>query len=149
MTITAIVDRIEPRRVPSKRSDGTLRYMSKLAAHLMVDLERNRLLDGVGLSSSSWSSLSECKKKPPRRSFLRWRCPRQPLRVWVPLSIPLWVSLCVCLSVRQKVKDSRDLNIQRPPTPPFRILVSILMTSCENSGEKYILGTAQTSHQVT
>jgi len=31
MVITAIVERMEPRRVPSRRSMGTLRYMSRLA----------------------------------------------------------------------------------------------------------------------
>ena len=102
MTITAIVDRIDPRRVPSKRSDGTLRYMSKLAAHLMVDLERNRLLDGVGLSSSSWSSLSECKKKSHQDGLfcggvvLGNRCESG------CLSLHLCGSLCVCVCLCDK-----------------------------------------------
>ena len=31
MVATAMVERMEPRRVPSRRSTGTLRYMSRLA----------------------------------------------------------------------------------------------------------------------
>ncbi len=31
MVRTAMVERMEPRRVPSRRSTGTLRYMSRLA----------------------------------------------------------------------------------------------------------------------
>lgn len=31
MVMTAMVERMEPRRVPSRRSTGTLRYMSRLA----------------------------------------------------------------------------------------------------------------------
>ena len=40
MVATAMVERMEPRRVPSRRSTGTLRYMSRLAMKgrlLMVD----------------------------------------------------------------------------------------------------------------
>ncbi len=41
IVITAIVERMEPRRVPSRRSIGTFRYMSRLAMKarpLMVDI---------------------------------------------------------------------------------------------------------------
>ena len=50
MVATAMVERMEPRRVPSRRSTGTLRYMSRLAMNgrfLMVAVEVSEGVESV------------------------------------------------------------------------------------------------------